>query len=59
VKPFDITILIAHLRGDEPATELLLDLERPDRLASVLSRTETEGGMRSGSAAMSPRCSRC
>jgi predicted nucleic acid-binding protein len=45
---FDSSVLIAHLRGDERATRLLLDTPTPDRLASVLTRVEIEGGMRSG-----------
>lgn len=45
---FDSTVLIAHLRGDTRATQLLLDTPDEERLASVLSRTEIEGGMRSG-----------
>ena len=45
---FDTSVLIAHLRGDERATQLLLDTPTPDRLASVLTRVEIEGGMRSG-----------
>jgi predicted nucleic acid-binding protein len=44
---FDSSILIAHLRGEAAATRLLLDTAGGDRLASVLSRTEIEGGMRS------------
>ena len=44
---FDSTILIAHLRGDERATELLLARAREERLVSVVSRVEVEGGMRS------------
>ncbi len=44
---FDSTILIAHLRGDDRATALLLGVPTQDRLASVLSRAEIEGGMRS------------
>ena len=44
---FDSTILIAHLRGETKATELLLATATEDRLTSVLSRTEIEGGMRS------------
>lgn len=44
---FDSTVLIAHLRGDARATELLLATPRHQRTASVLSRTEIEGGMRS------------
>jgi predicted nucleic acid-binding protein len=45
---FDSTILIAHLRGDRRATELLLDAAEEDALASVISRAEIEGGMRTG-----------
>lgn len=45
---FDSTILIAHLRGDDRATELLLDAADEGVLASVISRAEIEGGMRSG-----------
>lgn len=45
---FDSTILIAHLRGDPRATEMLADAAMTSALASVLSRTEIEGGMRSG-----------
>lgn len=45
---FDSSVLIAHLRGDRRATELLLGVAGPERLASVLSRIEIEGGMRSG-----------
>ena len=44
---FDSTILIAHLRGDGRATELLLARPREERLVSVVSRVEVEGGMRS------------
>jgi predicted nucleic acid-binding protein len=44
---FDSTILIAHLRGDRRATNLMLDTPRAERLVSVLSRVEVEGGMRS------------
>ncbi len=43
---FDSTILISHLRGDRRATELLLEARPP--FASVISRAEIEGGMRSG-----------
>jgi hypothetical protein len=46
-KVFDSTILIAHLRGDRRATDLLLETPRAERLVSVLSRVEIEGGMRS------------
>jgi predicted nucleic acid-binding protein len=42
---FDSTILIAHLRGDDRATALLLDASREGALASVVSRAEIEGGM--------------
>lgn len=45
---FDSTILIAHLRGDGRATQLLVDAVEVGALASVISRTEIEGGMRSG-----------
>ena len=45
---FDTSVLIAHLRGDERATRLLLGMAREQRLASVLARIEIEGGMRSG-----------
>ncbi len=44
----DTTKLIAHLRGDLRATAALVARPRSERLASVLSRTEIEGGMRSG-----------
>lgn len=45
---FDSTVLIAHLRGTEQATRLLLDAADEGPLASVVSRAEIEGGMRSG-----------
>lgn len=45
---FDTSVLIAHLRGDEQATGLLLETPAPERLASVLARIEIEGGMRTG-----------
>lgn len=45
---FDTSVLIAHLRGEARATELLLSVPTIDRLASVLARVEIEGGMRSG-----------
>jgi predicted nucleic acid-binding protein len=45
---FDTSILIAHLRGDERATRLLLETPTVGRAASVLARFEIEGGMRSG-----------
>ena len=44
---FDSTVLIAHLRGEVRATKLLLATPSDERLVSVLSRTELEGGMRS------------
>jgi hypothetical protein len=45
---FDSTILIAHLRGDDRATDLLLAAAEEGALVSVISRAEIEGGMRSG-----------
>lgn len=45
---YDSTILIAHLRGDDRATESLLDTGDSPAYASVVSRVEIEGGMRSG-----------
>ena len=44
---FDTSVLIAHLRGDVRATELLTRVATADRAASVLARVEIEGGMRS------------
>lgn len=44
---FDSTILIAHLRGDDRATEALVTAATDGPYASVISRTEIEGGMRS------------
>lgn len=44
---FDSTVLIAHLRGDDRATALLIARRREERLVSVVSRVEIEGGMRS------------
>ena len=44
---FDSTVLIAHLRGDDRATTMLLQHGRRERLVSVVSRIEIEGGMRS------------
>ena len=44
---FDSTVLIAHLRGDDRATRMLLEHRRRERLVSVVSRIELEGGMRS------------
>jgi predicted nucleic acid-binding protein len=43
----DTSVLISHLRGHEQATQLLLDLRRSDRLMSVMTRVEIEGGMSS------------
>ena len=43
---FDTSVLIAHLRGDPRATEMLLSVPTRDRLASVLVRVEIEGWMR-------------
>jgi predicted nucleic acid-binding protein len=44
----DSSILIAHLKGVPPATELVREaVEAGEALASVLSRVEIEGGMRS------------
>ncbi|MGQ0848837.1 MAG: type II toxin-antitoxin system VapC family toxin [Actinomycetota bacterium] len=45
---YDTSILISHLRGDARATDVLLSVPTEDRLVSVLSRVEIEGGMRSG-----------
>jgi predicted nucleic acid-binding protein len=45
---FDTSVLIAHLRGDERATNLLSSVTTDERRASVLARVEIEGGMRSG-----------
>jgi predicted nucleic acid-binding protein len=48
VKVFDSSVLIAHLRGAEGATRLLVNAAAGDEAAcSVLSRVEIEGGMRS------------
>jgi predicted nucleic acid-binding protein len=44
---FDTSVLIAHLRGDRRATDLLLSVATNVRRASVLTRVEIEGGMRS------------
>ena len=44
-KVFDSTVLIAHLRGERRATDLLLGTPRAERLVSVMSRVEIEGGM--------------
>ena len=43
---FDSSVLIAHLRGDPRATDLLLSVPSAERRVSVLSRVELEGGMR-------------
>ncbi len=43
----DTSVLIAHLRGDRRATDLLLSVSTKERRASVLTRVEIEGGMRS------------
>lgn len=48
MKLFDSTVLIAHLRGDHRATEQLLAAAGERAHASVVSRAEIEGGMRSG-----------
>jgi predicted nucleic acid-binding protein len=49
VKLFDSTVLIAHLRGEPEATQLLRAAVSDETAhASVLSRVEVEGGMRSG-----------
>ena len=46
---FDSTVLIAHLRGISEATTLLREsVAEGDACASVLSRVEIEGGMRTG-----------
>lgn len=44
----DSSILISHLRGDAQATSFLISLPAEDRLVSVLTRVEIEGGMPSG-----------
>lgn len=44
---FDSTVLIAHLRGDPQATGLLTGAVEDGAYASVISRAEIEGGMRS------------
>lgn len=44
---FDSSILIAHLRGDQRARDLLLSVPGKQRCISVLSGVEVEGGMRS------------
>jgi predicted nucleic acid-binding protein len=45
---FDTSVLIAHLRGDVRATEVLLTVSTARRRVSVLARVEVEGGMRPG-----------
>jgi predicted nucleic acid-binding protein len=46
---FDSSILIAHLRGEERARDLLRRMAAAhNAYASVVSRAEIEGGMRSG-----------
>ncbi len=45
---FDTSLLIEHLRGDGRATDLLQSVANDERLASVLTRVELEGGMKSG-----------
>ncbi|MGH7882477.1 MAG: type II toxin-antitoxin system VapC family toxin [Candidatus Dormibacteraceae bacterium] len=48
MKLFDSSVLIAHLRDDQNATELLREAVNNQQAAcSVLSRVELEGGMRS------------
>lgn len=44
---FDTSVLIAHLRGDDRATDLLTRVRGDERLTSVMARVEIEGGMRS------------
>jgi predicted nucleic acid-binding protein len=45
---FDSSVLIAHLKGVPEATDLVRDAVRDgEATASVLSRVEIEGGMRS------------
>ncbi len=43
---FDTSVLIAHLRGEARATELLTSVTGNERLVSVMARVEIEGGMR-------------
>lgn len=45
---FDTSVLVEHLRGEARATTLLQSVPTGERLASVLTRIELEGGMRSG-----------
>jgi predicted nucleic acid-binding protein len=42
---FDSTVLIAHLCGEQRATELLLDAADDGALATVISRAKIEGGI--------------
>lgn len=44
---FDSTISISHLRGKPQATEMLANAAITSAWASVISRSEIEGGMRS------------
>lgn len=44
---FDTSVLVAHLRGDPRATDLLVSVPTRDRLASMLTWVEIEGGMHS------------
>jgi predicted nucleic acid-binding protein len=44
---FETSVLIAHLRGDDRATDLLTHVPSDERLASVMARAEIGGGMRS------------
>ncbi len=48
---YDTSVLIAHLRGDRRATDLLLSVPTKERLASVLTRVEIEGGMHTSESA--------
>lgn len=43
---FDTSVLIEHLRGEAKATACLLAVPRTERLVSVMTRVELEGGMR-------------
>lgn len=43
---FDTSVLIEHLRGEARATACLLSVPRAERLVSVMTRVELEGGMR-------------
>lgn len=56
IRVFDSTILIAHLRGIGAATDLLrVAAAEGEAHASVLSRVEIEGGMRSAERAQVAR----